>query len=162
MTIILNIIILTINTQTSYLSFFLHKCNFGLNFSPHENCINFAYMATFSTSHTCQMWRISDFSTSVMGRHLKFLHMQRIFLFPCNRHTWKAENSPHGNFFSTYIICDIGDKYEVWNHAWFFSVICYLKFMNKHLITIKIQIMGVTDIMMRHSISFFDICCPIQ
>ena len=40
-----------------------------------ENSINFAYMATFSTSHTCQMWRISDFSTSVMGRHLKFLHM---------------------------------------------------------------------------------------
>ena len=23
--------------QTSYLSFFLHKCTFGLNFSPHES-----------------------------------------------------------------------------------------------------------------------------
>ena len=36
---------------------------------PHmKNCINFAHMATFSTSHTCHMWKISDYSysTSVM------------------------------------------------------------------------------------------------
>ena len=26
-----------IGDQTSYLSFFLHKCTFGLNFSPHES-----------------------------------------------------------------------------------------------------------------------------
>ena len=31
-----------------------------VNFSPHENCTNFAYMATFSTSHTC---------------HIRFLHI---------------------------------------------------------------------------------------
>ena len=36
-------------------------------------------MATFSTSHTCHIWNISDFSTSVMWRHLKFLHMWRNF-----------------------------------------------------------------------------------
>ena len=104
---------LCVYAQTSYLSFFLHKCNFGLNFSPHENCINFAYMATFSTSHTCHMWRISDFSTSVMWRHLKFLHMWRNFQFPHNCHTWKAEISPHDNFFSTNIIRNIRDKYEL-------------------------------------------------
>ena len=41
--------------------------------------INFAYMATFSTSHTCHVRRISDFSISVMWRHLKFLHMWKKF-----------------------------------------------------------------------------------
>ena len=75
-----------ISLQTWYLSFFLHEC-FGFNFSPHENCINFAYMAKFSTSHTCHMWRISDFSTSVKWRHLKFLHIWRNFQFPHNCHT---------------------------------------------------------------------------
>ena len=69
-----------------------HKTDFQ------ENSINFAYMATFSTSHTCHMWRISDFSTSVMQRHLKFLHMWRNFQFPHNCHTWKAEICPHDNF----------------------------------------------------------------
>ena len=67
------------------------RINFG------KKCINFAYMATFSTSHTCHMWRISDFSTSVMWRHLKFVHMWRNFQFPPNYHTWKAEISPHDN-----------------------------------------------------------------
>ena len=102
------------SSQTWYLSLFLHKCTFGLNFSPHEIlqqnsvnnrfsdkaaliAINFAYMATFSTSHTCHMWRISDFSTSVMWRHLKFLHMWRHFQFPNNCHIRKAEVSPHDN-----------------------------------------------------------------
>ena len=70
-------------------------------------------MATFSTSHTCHMWRISDFSTSVMWRHLKFLHMWRNFQFPYNFDTWKAEISPHDNFFSTNIIRNIRDKYQV-------------------------------------------------
>ena len=78
-----------------------------------KNCTNFAYIATFSTSHTCHMWRISDFSTSVMWRHLKFLHMWRNFQFPHNCHTWKAEISPHDNFFSTSNISDIIDKYQV-------------------------------------------------
>ena len=76
-------------------------------------------MATFSTSHTCHMWRISDFSTSVMWRHLKFLHMWRNFQFSHNCHTWKAEMSLHDNFFSTNIIRDICDKYQVWfNQTW--------------------------------------------
>ena len=72
-----------------------------------------AYMVTFSTSHTCHMWRISDFSTFVMWRHLKFLHMWRNFQFPHKCHAWKAKISPHGNFFSTYNTSDISDKYEV-------------------------------------------------
>ena len=70
-------------------------------------------MATFSTSHTCHMWRISDFSTSVMWRHLKFLHMWRNFQFPHNCDAWKAKIFPHDNFFSTNIIRDIRDKYEI-------------------------------------------------
>ena len=93
--------------------FFSTNVLLGSIFSPHENCINFAYMATFSTSHTCHTWRISDFSTSVMWRQLKFLHMMRNFQFPHNCHTWKAEISPHDNFFSTNIIRDIRDKYQV-------------------------------------------------
>ena len=68
-----------------------------------KNCINFALMATFSTSHTCHTWRISDSSTYNMRRHMKFLHMWRNFQFPHNCHTWKAEISPHDNFFSTNI-----------------------------------------------------------
>ena len=75
--------------------------------------MNFAYMATFSISHTCHMWRISDFPTSVIWRHLKFLHMWRNFQFLHNCHTWKANFSPHDNFFSTNIICDICDKYKL-------------------------------------------------
>ena len=67
-------------------------------------------MATFSTSHTCHMWRISDFSTSVMWRHLKFLHMWRNFQFPHNCHTWKAEIFPHDNFFSINNIIGISEK----------------------------------------------------
>ena len=43
------------------------------------NSINFPYAATFSTLNTCQMWRNSDFSTFVMWRNLKFLHMWRNF-----------------------------------------------------------------------------------
>ena len=43
-------------------------------------------MATFSTSHVCHNWRISHFSTSVMWRHLKFLHIWRNFQFPYNCH----------------------------------------------------------------------------
>ena len=90
---------------------FFHKCTFGFNFSPHENCINFAYRATFSTSHTCHMWKISDFSTSVIRRHLRF-HMWRNFQFPHSCHTF--EISPRDNCFSTNIIRDIREKYQVW------------------------------------------------
>ena len=48
---------------------------------------------------------------------LNFIHMWRNFHFPRNCHTWKAEISPHDNFFSTNIICDIRDKYELWTHT---------------------------------------------
>ena len=41
------------------------------------------------------------------------------FLFPSNCHTQKAQNSPQGNFFSTCIIFDICDKYQVWCECWF-------------------------------------------
>ena len=76
-----------------------------------KKCVNFAYMATFSTSHTCHKWRISDFSTSVTWRHLKFLHMCRNFQFPHNCHLRKAEVSPHDN------ISNISDKYQVWQQS---------------------------------------------
>ena len=109
---------------------FLHKCTFGLNFPPHEIsrqnsvnkklsnktawiAINFANMATFSTSHICHMWRISDFSTSVIWTHLKFLHMWKYFQFPHKCHTWKAEIFPQDNFFSKKLIRDFRDKYQV-------------------------------------------------
>ena len=39
-------------------------------------------------------------------------HVEKI-LFPHNRHTWKAKNSPHDKFFSTNNISDISDEYEV-------------------------------------------------
>ena len=107
-----------------------------VNFSPHENCTNFAYMATFSASHTCHMWRISDFSTSVMWRHLKFLHMWRNFQFPHNCHTWKAEISPHDNFFSTNIIRDIRDKYQV---CTWISLSCYMDLSKLMHVFVKID-----------------------
>ena len=43
----------------------------------------------------------------------KFLHMWRNFQFSHNCHIWKAEISPHDNFFSTDINRDIRDKYEL-------------------------------------------------
>ena len=61
-----------------------------------QNSTNFPYVATFLSSNTCQMWRISDFSTSVMWKF--FFQLWRIFLFPHNCFTWKAENPPLGNF----------------------------------------------------------------
>ena len=52
-----------------------------VNFSPHENCTNFAYMATFSTSHTYMPYV-----------NFRFLHI-------C--HVDTSEISPHDNFLST-------------------------------------------------------------
>ena len=98
-------------------------------------------MATFSTSHTCQMWRIWNFSTSVLWRHLKFLHMCKNFrsLYIC--YGEKLEISPRvekcsispqlsymeswkfstWQFFSTNNLSDISDKYEVCPGLSFFS-----------------------------------------
>ena len=42
------------------------------------------------------------------------IHMWRNFHFPHNCHTWKAEISPHDNFFPMNIIRDIRDIYELW------------------------------------------------
>ena len=64
-------------------------------------------MATFSTSHTCNMQRISDFFTSVIQRHLNFptivIHGKLKFL-------------QMTIFFSTNDISGISDKYEVCSH----------------------------------------------
>ena len=62
------------------------------------------------------MWKVSDFSTSVMWRNLTFLtwQMWRIFRFFHICYVWESNISPHDKFFSTYLICEICDKYEVW------------------------------------------------
>ena len=54
--------------QTSYLSFFSTNVFLGsifLHMKARKLWQNCAHMATFSSSHTCHMWRISDLSTSV-------------------------------------------------------------------------------------------------
>ena len=117
------------------MSFFSHKKNIWLNFSSHKSAwiatkqilrqsvyimtkviwqqnSKFSICGHIFSSNTCQMWRISDLSTSVIWKNLNFFPLWRNFSFPHNCHTWKAENSPHGNFFSTN---NISDKYEVWS-----------------------------------------------
>ena len=65
--------------------------------------------------------RISDFSTSVMWRNLIFLNIWRTFWFPHNRHTWKAENSPHGNFSPLIIlvilVTSMRSSGPIWKHT---------------------------------------------
>ena len=56
----------------------------------------------FSTSHTCQLWRISDFSTSVMGRHLKFL-LDSTYLPPPHLPTNIAHSFPTQLEFTIYL-----------------------------------------------------------
>ena len=90
-------------------------------------------MATFSTSHTCHMWRISDFSTYFMWRHLKFLHMWRNFQFPHNCDSWKAEMSQHEIFISTNDISDISDRYQVC----FFHSFELKRIANPHLLSVS-------------------------
>ena len=108
--------------------------NFEKNWFFQENSINFAYMATFSTSNTCQMWRISDFSTYVMGRHLKFLHMWRNFrnLHIC--YVEKLEISPHDIFFL--------HEYNSW-YSWQIWGLCcnYLLKMLQVLTTLQVLTM---------------------
>ena len=70
-------------SQTSYLSFFLHKSTFWAQF--------------FSTWKRINCGKISQ-------NFLKFLKFSQNF----------SKISPHDNFFSSNIICDICDKYEVW------------------------------------------------
>ena len=75
-----------------------------------------------------QTFYLSFFSTNVLLGSI-FIHMKarqfciygdvfyvtlwRNLQYPHNCHTWKAEISPQGNFFSTNIIRDIRDKYEL-------------------------------------------------
>ena len=87
--------------------------NFLRNWFFQKIILKFACMATFFLHHTrtrCLQFQI-------------FAHLSSediwIFLFPSNCHTQKAENSPQGNFFSTCIIFDICDKYQVWCECWF-------------------------------------------
>ena len=43
--------------------------------------MNFTHVETFCTSHTCQMWKNSDFSKYFIWRDLKLLHRWRNFRF---------------------------------------------------------------------------------
>ena len=49
-----------------------------------------------------------------MWRNLKLLRKWRNFRFLHICHAYKSEISPHDKFFSTYLICDICEKYQVW------------------------------------------------
>ena len=51
-----------------------------------ENSINFAYMATFSTSHIFQMWRISDFCKEFE----QFMEFYRNLYSFCSKFVWKT------------------------------------------------------------------------
>ena len=63
------------------------------------------------THERCE--EISDFSTSVMRRNLKSLHMWRKFRILPICHAQKSEISPHDKFFLHGYIREIRDKYEV-------------------------------------------------
>ena len=86
---------------------------------PHRTHARCGETPDFSTSVMWRSWNystcgeMSDFSTSVMCRNLKLLHMWRNFRFLHICHAYKSEISPHDKFFSTYLICDICDKYQV-------------------------------------------------
>ena len=106
--------------------------------------MNFAYIYVdvFYITHMAywHMRRISDFSTSVMWRPLKFLHMWRNLQFPHNCHTRKAEISPHDDFFSTNMIRDIRDKYELrlqqHSESAFFGTPCIFLSLSEDVITL--------------------------
>ena len=93
-----------------------------VHFCPVEKCkrimTDMEKSKKFSTLHICQMWKVSDFSTSVMWRNLTFLtwQMWRIFRFFHICYVWESNISPHDKFFSTYLICELCDKYEVYHH----------------------------------------------
>ena len=71
-------------------------------------------MLRHSPHHThARCGETSNFSTSVMWRNLKLLNMGRNFRFLHICHAYKFEISPHDKFFSTYLTCDICDKYRV-------------------------------------------------
>ena len=57
---------------------------------------------------------ISDFSTSFIWQNLKLLHMWRNFRFLHIYHAQKSDISPHEKIFSTHLISDISNKYQVW------------------------------------------------
>ena len=63
------------------------------------------------------MKEILDFSTSVMWRNLKLIHMWTNFSFLHMFHVQNFEISPHDRFFSTDMIRDIRDKYDVYSQS---------------------------------------------
>ena len=69
----------------------------------------------------------SDFSTSVMWRNLTFLtwQMWRIFRIFHICYVWESNISPHDKFFSTYLICEICDKYQVCLAMSFVLLVCW-------------------------------------
>ena len=87
------------------------------NWCFQENIINFACMATFSTSHTYQMFRISDFSTSVMGRHLKFfISLQSSYTESWKFSTWQFFLHMYNLWYLWQISgLDLWQNYLFWN-----------------------------------------------
>ena len=74
-----------------------------------------------------------------MWRKSKLLHMWRNFRFLHICHAYKFDISPHDKFFSTYLICDICDKYEVWMYTAVVNwgdTICYLGTVTQYSIAV--------------------------
>ena len=103
-----------------------------LRHSPHHTHARCGETSNFSTSvmwrnlKLLNMWRNVRFlHISTMWRNLKLLHMWRNFRFLHICHAYKFEISPHDKFFSTYLICDVCDKYQVWE--WLISAMDLLQ-----------------------------------
>ena len=69
------------------------------------NCKKHLFSEQIWNFSTCGV--ISEFPTWQMWKNIRFIHT-------C--HEYKNEISPHDRFFSTYPICDICDKYQVWHY----------------------------------------------
>ena len=75
-------------------------------------------MWSHSPHHTyASCGEILDLSTSFIWRYLKILPMWRNIRFLHIYHAKKSEIFPHDKFFSTHLITDISDKYQVWVYA---------------------------------------------
>ena len=80
------------------------------------------------------MEKFLDFSTSVMWRSLKLLHMWRNFRFLHTCHAYKFEISPHDNFFLHGYIRGIRDKYQVCMlHTSYLSHISHIRYVEINL-----------------------------
>ena len=113
-----------------------------LRHSPHHTHARCGETSDFSTSvmwrnlKLLNMWRNVRFlHISTMWRNLKLLHMWRNFRFLHICHAYKFKISSHDKFFSTSLICDICDKYQVcgqssYTSLWLWSVIDDLQDFN--------------------------------